>query len=44
MPEVQDWNKMIIAEFRANEGKVGGQFEGAPAHDPDDVQARSRRR
>jgi deazaflavin-dependent oxidoreductase (nitroreductase family) len=30
MPEVQDWNKMIIAEFRASEGKVGGPFEGAP--------------
>ena len=25
-----DWNKMIIDEFRANGGKVGGQFEGAP--------------
>ena len=26
---VNDWNKQIIAEFRANEGKVGGPFEGA---------------
>ncbi len=26
----QDWNTSIIAEFRANEGRVGGQFEGAP--------------
>jgi deazaflavin-dependent oxidoreductase (nitroreductase family) len=26
----QDWNTKIIAEFRANEGRVGGQFEGAP--------------
>lgn len=25
-----EWNNQIIAEFRANEGKVGGQFEGAP--------------
>ncbi len=25
-----DWNEQIIAEFRANEGKVGGMFEGAP--------------
>ena len=23
-----DWNKTIIAEFRANGGKVGGQFAG----------------
>jgi deazaflavin-dependent oxidoreductase (nitroreductase family) len=25
-----DWNSSIISEFRANGGKVGGQFEGAP--------------
>lgn len=25
-----DWNKRIIDEFRANGGRVGGQFEGAP--------------
>jgi deazaflavin-dependent oxidoreductase (nitroreductase family) len=25
-----NWNDGIIAEFRANEGKVGGPFEGAP--------------
>jgi deazaflavin-dependent oxidoreductase (nitroreductase family) len=25
-----DWNTEIIDEFRANGGKVGGQFEGAP--------------
>jgi deazaflavin-dependent oxidoreductase (nitroreductase family) len=25
-----DWNSKIIEEFRANEGKVGGQFQGAP--------------
>ncbi len=24
------WNSQIIAEFRANAGKVGGNFEGAP--------------
>jgi deazaflavin-dependent oxidoreductase (nitroreductase family) len=28
--DVNDWNKGIIEEFRANGGKVGGQFEGAP--------------
>jgi deazaflavin-dependent oxidoreductase (nitroreductase family) len=30
---VSDWNdrnQRIIAEFRANEGRVGGGFEGAP--------------
>ncbi len=25
-----DWNAKTIAEFRANEGRVGGDFEGAP--------------
>ncbi len=25
-----DWNNNIMAEFRANGGKVGGMFEGAP--------------
>ncbi|GAC1364990.1 MAG: nitroreductase family deazaflavin-dependent oxidoreductase [Ktedonobacteraceae bacterium] len=25
-----DWNTKIIEEFRANGGKVGGPFEGAP--------------
>jgi len=25
-----DWNNQIINEFRANEGRVGGPFEGAP--------------
>ena len=25
-----DWNTQIIDEFRANDGKVGGQFEGFP--------------
>jgi deazaflavin-dependent oxidoreductase (nitroreductase family) len=28
--EANDWNAKIIAEFRANEGRVGGPFEGAP--------------
>ena len=27
---MSDWNRTIIEEFRANGGKVGGQFEGAP--------------
>lgn len=26
---LNDFNEQIIAEFRANDGKVGGQFEGA---------------
>jgi len=30
MSEYRDWNQKVIEEFRANEGKVGGQFEGAP--------------
>jgi deazaflavin-dependent oxidoreductase (nitroreductase family) len=25
-----DWNDRIIAEFRANHGQVGGNFDGAP--------------
>ena len=25
-----NWNDKVIAEFRANEGRVGGNFEGAP--------------
>jgi deazaflavin-dependent oxidoreductase (nitroreductase family) len=27
--EWNDWNQKIIDEFRANDGKVGGQFAGA---------------
>jgi deazaflavin-dependent oxidoreductase (nitroreductase family) len=27
---VSDWNTKIIEEFRANEGRVGGPFQGAP--------------
>jgi deazaflavin-dependent oxidoreductase (nitroreductase family) len=27
---MSDWNAQIIDEFRANGGKVGGQFDGAP--------------
>ena len=30
MSDVNEWNKTVIAEFRANDGVVGGQFEGAP--------------
>jgi deazaflavin-dependent oxidoreductase (nitroreductase family) len=26
MNEVKDWNKKVIEEFRANDGKVGGPF------------------
>ena len=25
-----DWNTKVIEEFRANEGRVGGPFQGAP--------------
>jgi deazaflavin-dependent oxidoreductase (nitroreductase family) len=28
--DVNDWNARIIEEFRANDGRVGGPFEGAP--------------
>ncbi|MEI2700732.1 MAG: nitroreductase/quinone reductase family protein [Microthrixaceae bacterium] len=28
--EMKDWNSKVIEEFRANDGKVGGNFEGAP--------------
>lgn len=27
---MSDWNSQIIDEFRANQGRVGGPFEGAP--------------
>jgi deazaflavin-dependent oxidoreductase (nitroreductase family) len=27
---MSDWNAHVIEEFRANEGRVGGNFEGAP--------------
>jgi deazaflavin-dependent oxidoreductase (nitroreductase family) len=30
MPDPNDWNQQTITEFRANEGRVGGPFEGAP--------------
>jgi len=30
MSDINDWNTQIIKEFRENDGKVGGQFEGAP--------------
>jgi deazaflavin-dependent oxidoreductase (nitroreductase family) len=30
MSDRLDWNAQTIAEFRANEGRVGGNFEGAP--------------
>jgi deazaflavin-dependent oxidoreductase (nitroreductase family) len=30
MADVDDFNAKIIEEFRANGGKVGGPFEGAP--------------
>ena len=30
MSDREDWNSNIIEEFRANEGRVGGPFDGAP--------------
>ena len=30
MAEYEDFNDKVIAEFRANAGKVGGPFQGAP--------------
>lgn len=30
MSDFNGWNATIIEEFRANEGRVGGDFEGAP--------------
>jgi deazaflavin-dependent oxidoreductase (nitroreductase family) len=30
MADVTDFNQQIIEEFRANGGKLGGNFEGAP--------------
>ncbi|MEO8293298.1 MAG: nitroreductase family deazaflavin-dependent oxidoreductase [Actinomycetota bacterium] len=30
MTDPNDWNASVIEEFRANEGRVGGPFEGAP--------------
>ena len=30
MADMDDYNQQIIAEFRANDGKVGGRFEGLP--------------
>ncbi len=30
MAGTNDWNAKIVADFRANQGQVGGPFEGAP--------------
>jgi deazaflavin-dependent oxidoreductase (nitroreductase family) len=30
MSDTNDWNRQIIEEFRANNGKVGGTFENIP--------------
>ena len=30
MADFNDWNQGVITEFRANEGRVGGPFAGAP--------------
>jgi deazaflavin-dependent oxidoreductase (nitroreductase family) len=30
MPDMNDWNRRMIEEFRANAGRVGGMWEGRP--------------
>ncbi len=30
MSDLNDWNAKVIKQFRANDGRVGGDFEGAP--------------
>lgn len=30
IPSVSDWNAGVVEEFRANDGRVGGNFQGAP--------------
>ena len=30
MTVTNDWNAKVVADFRANEGRVGGNFQGAP--------------
>jgi deazaflavin-dependent oxidoreductase (nitroreductase family) len=30
VPDPNDWNASVIREFRENEGRVGGPFEGRP--------------
>ncbi|MDQ1402308.1 MAG: hypothetical protein QOG03_624, partial [Actinomycetota bacterium] len=41
MTEVSQWNEPIVEEFRANEGRVGGPFEGLPMLLLHDIGARS---
>lgn len=43
-PNMNDFNKRVIEEFRANEGKVGGPFEGRPVMLLTTTGARSGRR
>ena len=31
MPDVNNWNDKVIADFRANGGRVGGNFEARPS-------------
>jgi deazaflavin-dependent oxidoreductase (nitroreductase family) len=30
VPDANDWNRRVIEEFRAKQGKVGGPYEGVP--------------
>jgi deazaflavin-dependent oxidoreductase (nitroreductase family) len=40
---MSDWNAGVIAEFRKNKGKVGGNFEGAPLLLINHIGARTRK-
>lgn len=44
MPDMDEFNRGVIEEFRANDGKVGGPFEGAPVLLLTTVGAKSRER
>jgi len=44
VPDMEEFNRGVIEEFRANDGKVGGPFEGAPVLLLTTVGAKSRER
>jgi deazaflavin-dependent oxidoreductase (nitroreductase family) len=44
VPDMDEFNRGVIEEFRANDGKVGGPFEGAPVLLLTTVGAKSRER
>jgi deazaflavin-dependent oxidoreductase (nitroreductase family) len=41
MTEVSQWNQPIVEEFRSNEGRIGGPFDGLPMLLLHDVGAKS---